>query len=121
MVRKRGHPDYLIKEQVEKALRLTPSNENNSKEVNGIPLVVTHNPAFKNLFQAIRKDVQLLYADEEIKKIFLFDPFVSFRSTRNLKSYLVRSKIYPLERKVGSKKCKGKCCLVYLNAVMINV
>ena len=42
--RKRGYPDYLIKEQVEKALRLTPSDENNSKKVNGVPLVVTYNP-----------------------------------------------------------------------------
>ena len=38
-----------------------------------------------------------------------------YKCTRNLKSYLVRSKIYPLERKVGSKKCKGKRCLVCLN------
>ena len=27
LFRKRGYPDYLIKEQVEKALRLTPSDE----------------------------------------------------------------------------------------------
>ena len=40
--RKRGYPDFLIKEQVEKALRLTSRNENNSKEVNGVPLVVMH-------------------------------------------------------------------------------
>ena len=51
----RGNPDYLIKEQVEKALRLTTSDENNSKKVNGISLVVTNNPSFKNLFQVIRK------------------------------------------------------------------
>ena len=68
--RKRGYPDYLIKEQVEKAIRLTPSDENNSKEVNGVLLVVTYNPAFKNLFQVIRKNLQLLYADEEVKKVF---------------------------------------------------
>ena len=37
--------DYLIKEQVEKALRLIPSDENNSKEVNGVSLVVTYNPS----------------------------------------------------------------------------
>ena len=42
-------------------------------------------------------------------------PFVPFRSTRNLKSYLVRSKVDPLERKVGSEKCKSKRCLVCLN------
>ena len=76
---------------------------------------MTYNPAFKNLFQVIRKNLQLLYADEEVKKVFSPAPFVSFRSTRNLKSYLVRSKIYPLERKVGSEKCKSKRCLVCLN------
>ena len=47
---------------------------------------------------------------------FVFDtPFVSLRSTRNVKSYLVRSKIYPHERKVGSEKCSSKRCLVCLN------
>ena len=110
---KRGYSDYLIKEQVEKSLRLTPSDENNSKKVNSVSLVVTYNPAFKNLFQVIRKNLQLLYADEQVKKVFSPASFVSFRSTRNLKSYLVRSKIYPLERKVGSEKCKR--CLVCLN------
>ena len=97
--RKRGYPYYLIKEQVEKVLRLSPSDENNSKKVNEVPLVVTYNPAFKNLFQVIRKNLQLLYADEQVKKVFSPAPFVSFRSTRNLKSYLLRSKIYALERK----------------------
>ena len=45
--RKRGYPDYLIKKQVEKALRLTPSDENNSQKVNGVPLVVTYNQHLK--------------------------------------------------------------------------
>ena len=76
---------------------------------------MTYNPAFKNLFQMIRKNPQLLYADEEVKRVFSPAPFVSFRSTRNLKSYLVRSKIYPVKRKVGFEKCKSKRCLVYLN------
>ena len=50
-----------------------------------------------------------------LRKCFSPAPFVSFRSTRNLKSYLVRSKIYSLGRKVGSEKCKSKRCLVCLN------
>ena len=66
--RKRGYPDYFIKELIEKAIRLTPSDENNSKKVNSVPLVVTYNSAFKNLFQVIRKNLQLLY--EEVKKVF---------------------------------------------------
>ena len=118
---KSGCPQYLIKEQVEKVLRLTPSDENNTKEVNGVPLVVTYNPTFKILFQVIRKNLQLLYADEKVKKVFSPAPFVSFRSTRNLKSYLVRSNIYRFERKVGSEKCKSKCCLVCLNLSEIDI
>ena len=42
-------------------------------------------------------------------------PFVSFRSAKNLKSFLIKSKVYPLERKVGSVKCNGKRCQVCLN------
>ena len=38
--RKRGNPDNLIKEQVEKALILTPSDENNTKKANDVLLVV---------------------------------------------------------------------------------
>ena len=113
--RKRGYPDYLIKEQAEKALRLTPSDENNSRKVNGVSLVVTYNPAFKNFSQVMRNNLQLLYAYEQVKKVFSPAPFVSFRSTRNMKSYLVSTKIYPLERKVGSEKCKSKRCLVCLH------
>ena len=63
----------------------------------------------------MRKNLQLLYTDEEVKKVFSPVPFVSFSSTRNLISYLVRSKIYPLERKVSSEKCNSKRCLMCLN------
>ena len=35
---------------------------------------------------------------------------VLFRSGRKLSSYLVRTKLYPLHRKIGSKKCvKNRC------------
>ena len=35
---------------------------------------------------------------------------VSFGNPRKLSGYLVRAKLYPLERKVGSSKCgKGRC------------
>ena len=33
---------------------------------------------------------------------------VSFRGARKLSSYLVRAKVYPLERKVGSCGCDKK-------------
>ena len=48
--------------------------------------------------------------NEEVKNIFLPGPMVSFRAARTLSSYLVRAKLYPLHRKVGSKKCaKNRC------------
>ena len=40
---------------------------------------------------------------------------VSFRSERKLSSYLVRAKLYPLKRKVGSFECKGKRCQTCFN------
>ena len=40
---------------------------------------------------------------------------VSFGSLRNLSSYLVRNKLYPMERKTGSCKCNGNSCHVCLN------
>ena len=40
---------------------------------------------------------------------------VTFRSSRKLSSYLVRAKLYPLERVTGSCKCHGKRCEVCLN------
>ena len=42
-------------------------------------------------------------------------PVILFKGTRNLKSYLVRYKIYPVQGKVGSENCDSKCCLVCLN------
>ena len=40
---------------------------------------------------------------------------LSFRSARKISSYLVKAKLYPLERKVGSEKCGKSRCEVCLN------
>lgn len=40
---------------------------------------------------------------------------VCFQSLRNLSSYLVRAKLYPMEKKTGSYKCKSSKCQVCLN------
>ena len=42
-------------------------------------------------------------------------PMVTFRSSRKLSSYLVRTKLYPLERVTGSCKCHGKRRAMCLN------
>ena len=48
--------------------------------------------------------------NEEVENLFLPGPMVSFKGARKLSSCLVRAKLYPLHRKIGSKKCtKNRC------------
>ena len=53
--------------------------------------------------------------DQEVKIVFTPKPMVSFCIARKFSSYLVRAKLYPLKRKVGSFECKGKRCHTCLN------
>ena len=48
----------------------------------------------------------------EVNRVFTPKPMVSFRSSRKISSYLVRAKLYPVERIVGSFKCGSKRCEV---------
>ena len=53
--------------------------------------------------------------NEEVNKMFYPGPMVSFRSAKKVSRYLVRAKVYPLERTVGSFKCEKSRCQVCLN------
>ena len=53
--------------------------------------------------------------NEETEKVFTPRPMISFRSAKKLSTYLVRAKLYPTERTVGSFKCNGKRCQTCLN------
>ena len=64
-----------------------------NKMENGIPLVVTYNPAFRNLATTLRKNFNILYSDAEVRTVFTSSPFVAYRSARNLTSFMVRSKV----------------------------
>ena len=108
----------MIKNQVARALQSASNNSaNRSKQgkETDVPLVTTYHPRLKDLSSLIKRNLQYLYADHEFKKVFKPAPFVSFKSARNLKSFLLRSKVYPLERKSGSEKYNGKRYLVCLN------
>ena len=61
----------------------------------------------------LNKNYYLLQMNDEVKKVFTLRSMVSFRGTRRLSSYLVRAKLYPVERKVGSCKCNCNRCQVY--------
>ena len=68
--------------------------------------------SFQNL---INKHLNVLYLDENAKEVFMPGHMVAFRSSRKLRSYLVRAKLYPLTRVTGSCKYHGKRCAVCLN------
>ena len=51
-----------------------------------------------------------IYMDQEAQQVFIPEPMITFRSKWKLSSYLVRAKLYPLERTVDSRKCYGKQC-----------
>ena len=46
----------------------------------------------------MQSNIKHLYADVKIRTVFTTTPSASFRTARNLKIHLVRSKLYPLER-----------------------
>ena len=82
---------------------------------NGMALVVTYSPAFRNLSTTLQKNFNILYSDAEVRTVFTPSPFFAYRSARNLKNFFVRSNVYPLERTVGSSKCVSKRCQVCPN------
>ena len=82
---------------------------------NGIPLIITYNSAFRNLANTLKKNFSIFYSDVEVRPVFMVSLIVCHRSSRNLKRFLVESKVYPLEKTVGSSKCGLKRFKISLN------
>ena len=111
---KRKYPKKLIDNEM-KNVRFFPVNQQNKKREKGVLFVVTYHPIHNRLSKIIRGKMYLLNMNEEVRKTFSPGPMVSFRSARKLSSYLVRAKLYPLQRKVGSSKCDKRRCEVCYN------
>ena len=115
----RGYPGGLIDKQLQRVKRkssdelLRPKGMDN--ESVGIPFVVTYHPHLRNISKIIKKHIKHLYADLEVRSVFTPLPFASFCSVPNLRNHLVRSKLYPQERKTGSSKCNSPRCLTCNN------
>ena len=88
------------------------SNTKQSKSKR-VTVVVTYHPLLKSFQSLINKYLNILYIDENAKVVFM--PVPTFCGSRKLSSYLVRAKLYRLERVTGSCKCHGKRCAVGLN------
>ena len=67
--------------------------------------VATYHPKPKDLGKLMENLQLLFYSDSEVKRVFSPAPKVTYRSARKIKDCIVRSKLYPIHRKVGSFKC----------------
>ena len=108
------YPDSVIDKEMKK-IRFSEQGQKSKKVEKGVPFVVTFHPLLSKLSSIIHRNLYLLYMNQEVKNAFTPGPIVSYRSARKISSYLVRAKLYPLERKVGSEKCGKSRCEVCLN------
>ena len=109
---KREYPEKLISAEIDKVKFSNIERKSNSKTQKSITLVVRDQPLLKSLSAIVTNNIYLLHIDLEVKRTFTRQLMVSHWSPRKLSSYLVRAKLHPIERKVGSCKCNGKCCEV---------
>ena len=109
----RGYPSDLIQKEMNKVKFSCHWNKNKTKKKSkGVPLAITFHPLLKDVGNIIHKNLCLLYKDQKTQRVFMTGPMITFRSARKLSSYLVRAKLYLLERTVGSCKCYVKRCEV---------
>ena len=111
---KRGYPESVIEKEMKKVC-FSKQVQKSKKAEKRVPFVVTYHPLLNKLSSVIHRNLYLLYMNQEVKNVFTPEPIVSYRSARKISSYLVRAKLYPLERKVGSEKCGKSRCEVCLN------
>ena len=87
---------YIWNEIRNTKFNIRETNRENKSKI-GIPFVVTHQPStFKFSLRYHKKKSQSSQYRSKGQ------PMVSFRSACKLSSYLVRAKLYPLERKMSS-------------------
>ena len=77
-----------------------------------IPFITTYLPKLKVLGKLIRDLLPFLYSDGEVQKVFSPPPIVSYRSEREIKDCIVRSKLYLVERKAGCRRFDSSRCEV---------
>ena len=113
MVRKnRVYPEKLIDSEIRKIKFNIKETNKMSKSQNGVPFVLTYHPLLDSLYSSIRENLCLLNIDQKVKEVFGSKPIVFFRSIGKLSSYLVQTKLYSLERWLGSDKSRCNHCQV---------
>ena len=113
-IRTKGYPEKGVNDQIDKLVFKKNPHLQKSSE-NRIPFVATYHPKVKYLGKLIKNLLPFLYNDEEVEKVFSTPLIPSYRIAKEIKDYVVKSKLYPLERSVGCRGCRGSRCLVCEN------
>ena len=100
----RGYPKIVVNNQIDKVVFGRDQSVKKNLE-SDIPFVTTYQPKVKEFGKLIRDLLSFLYSDEEVQKVFSPPLIVSYRSSRKIKDYLVRYKLYLAERKAGCRWC----------------
>ena len=110
----RGYLEKMVKEQMKRVVfgKTDKTGEHSTK---GVPFVFLFHPKLTFLAKTIKGFSKYLHIDLEVKTVFTPTHMVSSRSARKIRDYLVRAKLYPLERNVGSRKCNKRRCEVCSN------
>ena len=107
----------LIEAKTSKAKFSTQKFSHRTKVENDVSLVVKYHPLLKSSGKIVYDNLYLFYINEKLKHFFTPGTMVSFRSSGKIISYLVRAKLYPVERSIGSFNFKSPRCqiCVYIN------
>ena len=111
---KRDYPVNIIDQELGKIKSFESSRKTNKKDKR-VCLFATYHPLLWNIDRIFRRHLDLLYTDQDVERVFKAGLMASFHSARKISSYLVRAKLYPLERRVGFFKCGSRHCQVCLN------
>ena len=112
---KRGYPESAVDKEMKK-VRFSEQGQKSKKVEKGLPFVVNYHQLLSKLSSIIHRNLYLLHMNQKVKNILTPGPIVSYRSARKTSSYLVRARLYLLERKVGSEECGKSRCEVCLNS-----
>ena len=73
-----------------------------------MPVVATYHSKLQDLDKLIKKFQLFLYSDSEVQRFFSPVPMLSYQSAMKIKDYIVRSKLHPIEGKVGRSTTTNK-------------
>ena len=114
----RGYPNRILKKAYKKALdtsrntSLKPKTRTQDDENCKRPkLVVTYHPHIKPLVDEVKSHFQILLQDPDTKEAFPQPPLIVYRRARNIRDYLVRSRMPRAlpSNSIGTFPCHRDC------------